>query len=204
MQEIMMDAITKQAGQQLIDAAKKDMQIRTELLEAGELMNTVYHPRMEQCHIENAALLEKFLDTYGWPVPSKWGKEVHDAAWLIGIHAVGQPKVLKRVFHYIEKLWQTKEVDGGNYARLYDRIALYEGRPQKYGTQLWTSPKGWYAANLESPDKVDEWRASVGLDSLEDWIKESSEGDFNGFTDDEQSPQDEQFVLWLKSCGWRK
>jgi len=199
-----MNSIEKQAGQQLIDAAKKDMCIRAELLESGELMKAIYHPRMEKCHIENAAILEKFLDAYGWPAPSTWSNEVHDAAWLIGIHSVGQPNILKRVFYFIEKLWQAKEVDGGNYARLYDRIALYEGRPQKYGTQLWASIKGWYAPDLENPEKVDEYRRSVNLSRLHDWIKEASEGDFNGYTQDDQSPHDEKFIAWLTSCGWRK
>jgi len=198
-----MNSINKQAGQQLIDAAKKDMQIRSELLEAEELMKMEYHPRMEQCHIENASLLEQFLDTYGWPVPSKWGTEVHNAAWLIGIHSIGQPKVLKRVFYCIEKLWQAKEITGDNYARLYDRIALYEGRPQKYGTQLWSSTKGWYAPDLENSKKVDEYRGSVDLPPLQDWIEEATKGDFNGYTEEDQSPHDEKFVAWLKSCGWR-
>ena len=195
--------IDTSAGQKLIDAAKKDMQIRTELLDAGELMKTGYHPRMEQCHIENAILLEQFLDVYGWPNPSQWGMDVHEAAWLIGIHSIGQPKVLRRVFQYVEKLWQIKEITGGDYARLYDRIALYEGRLQKYGTQLWPSRQGWYAPNLENSKEVDVYRKLVDLPLLLDWIKEASEGDFNGYTEIDQSPSDEKFIEWLKLSGWR-
>ena len=37
----------------------------------------------------------------------------------------------------------------------------------------------------------------------EDWIKEAAEGDFNGYTEEDQSPRDEKFVAWSKSCGWR-
>jgi hypothetical protein len=53
-------------------------------------------------------------------------------------------------------------------AMLEDRVALREGRKQRYGTQLkWNeSVKAYRIAPMEDPDHVDERRKAVGLSPL--------------------------------------
>jgi hypothetical protein len=59
------------------------------------------------------------------------------------------------------------EADGAAYALMYDRLALSEGRPQRYGSQMRCSD-GQYDVGepVDDIDRVDSRRASVGLGTL--------------------------------------
>jgi hypothetical protein len=55
---------------------------------------------------------------------------------------------------------------------LEDRVALGEGRPQTYGSQLRTDGNGpLYVPAIADPDHVDERRAAVGLPPMADYVK---------------------------------
>jgi hypothetical protein len=58
-------------------------------------------------------------------------------------------------------------------ALLEDRVALAEGRPQTYGSQIMRegNAENYYVRALLDPDHVDERRASVGLGPLADYVK---------------------------------
>jgi hypothetical protein len=61
---------------------------------------------------------------------------------------------------------------GASLALLEDRIALGEGRPQTYGSQLLREGNGpLFVQAMEDPDKLDERRASVGLPPMADYLK---------------------------------
>ncbi len=187
--------------QDLIDAAKRDMEYLAQLKEEDVLFT--YNPSMRAIHEENARLLEKFLDVYGWPYPSQYGHEVHYAAWLIAIHAISKPELLKRVVAILEKALHAGEPVANEYAKLSDRVGLYEGRGQTYGTQFFPSPDGWYARELLDPERVDERRATLGLSTFEENRKEvgAAEG---GLMDEALMQEDEKrYRAFLKEFGWR-
>ena len=192
-------------SKQLLNAVKRDKQIYKELFDAGEFNKPVYNPVMKQCHEENADLLERFLDTYGWPFPQDYSEEVHEAAWFIAIHAISRPALIKKVAHIMHDAYKAGKISGKYYANFYDRIELYEGRKQLYGTHLFPTKTGWQAKYLMDPETVNERRKSLGLQSLEDWITES-ENEGSGVHDsgvDEETYQKE-FYIWCKETGWRK
>ena len=57
-------------------------------------------------------------------------------------------------------------------AMLEDRIAMFEGRPQKYGSQLVVAADGTQTVyQLLNPKKVDEWRREKGMGPLADYLK---------------------------------
>ena len=69
------------------------------------------------------------------------------------------------------------EVDKGkasaqNYAYLLDRVKVNTGKLQVYGTQMVLNEKqtSYQTQPLIDPEKVNERRASVGLDSIEAYI----------------------------------
>ena len=162
-----------------------------------------YNPGMRAIHEENAQLLEKFLNTYGWPYPSQYGHEVHYAAWLIAIHAISKSALLKRVLIILEKALKTGEPIANEYAKLSDRIGLYEGRGQIYGTQFFPGPNGWYAHELIDSNNVDERRAALGLSTFEENKKEVGAGE-GGFMDEALMQEDEKrYIAFLKEFGWR-
>lgn len=189
------------ACQQLIDAFARDMKFRAELEQAG-LLNEGYNPQMRAIHEENAQLLEDFLDRYGWPYPSKYGKEVYEAAWMIAIHAISSPALLKKVLHILEKALQAGEPVANEYTKFYDRIALYEGHQQVYGTQFAPSPTGWVAWDLYDPAHVDERRKALGLSSFLENKQECGAGEGGFATAEELERYDAYWEVFLKEVGW--
>ena len=188
--------------QKLIDAAKRDMEYLA-ALEEKEILFT-YNPGMRAIHEENAQLLQQFLNEYGWPMPSKYGHEVHYAAWLIAIHAISQPALLKRVLNILEDALAAGESVANEYTKLYDRIGLYEGRGQTYGTQFFPSPQGWYARELDDPQHVNERRASLGLSTFEENKQEVGAGEGGYMSAEHMAENEKRFQSFLKEVGWCK
>lgn len=184
--------------QALSDALQRDTELLNQLRDSGELFKARYHPLMQQCHEENALLLEQFLEKYGWPLPSEYG-QAHETAWMIAIHAISRPDLLKRVL----KIFEDNNIKDGCYARLYDRIELYQGRKQKYGTQFFTSKYGWYVRDLADPTHVDERRKEVNLPPLSVALEECKEF-HSGITDEDEDKFEQEFTAWLQKAGWRK
>lgn len=110
---------------------------------------------------------------------------------------------MKEALKSIKALLDIGEDVSYQYASLYDRIEIFEGNPQLYGTQLAPSKEGWYAFNLKEPDKVDDYRASIGLSTLAEKIAEFTNSSEPGFTEDEEE-EHKKFEEWLKNSAWRK
>ena len=65
----------------------------------------------------------------------------------------------------LEPLALAGEIDGQDYGLMYDRLAVNEGRPQRYGTQV-TCKAGKLVIdwdNLEDPANADERRRALGF-----------------------------------------
>ena len=89
---------------------------------------------------------------------------------------------------------------------LEDRIRFFEGRPQRYGTQLdWDADGNLSPGEVEDPQLLAERRAAVGLPPLEEQIEDArtraaAEGDL--------PPADHQAYVdgrdrWAAKAGWR-
>jgi len=194
--------IQEQVDQKLIDAAEHDIAVRTELEKDGSLFEG-YHPKMREVHEKNAEILTTFINLHGWPVPSRWGKDVHEAAWLIAIHAISKPDILRGALHALEKALNQGELVAEQYARLFDRIALYEGRQQEYGTQFFPDKHGkWYARDLDSIESAEKRRSAIGMISFAQNQKEINEWATTLPT--VPPPVDEKnFLQFLIETGWR-
>lgn len=70
---------------------------------------------------------------------------------------------MEAVPSYLEPLVATDEVDGENHAKMYDRLAIFEGHPQRYGTQFTCVESRWNLAPLEDEARVDSWRAEMNF-----------------------------------------
>jgi hypothetical protein len=190
------------ACQNLIDAAAHDMEVFVELEKTNTLFNG-YNPKMRLVHEQNAQLLEEFIMQYGWPLPLTFGKDVHEAAWLIAIHAISKPGMLKSTLQLLEQALQAGQPVAEEYAKLFDRIALYEGRKQYYGTQFFPSPMGWIARDLLDPENVDERRALLGLSTFLEG-KQACGAVQGGIIDEtEMERYNTDFLIFLKDSGWR-
>jgi hypothetical protein len=152
---------------ELLAMRAEDAHVRQELVEANQLGGP-YVPRMEAVHTRNASRLRALIAEHGWPGEDLAGEDGAEAAWLIAQHAVGEPDFQRRALAYLRDAAARGRVPAWHAAYLEDRIALHEGRPQRYGTQWVDDPRDGRARpwTLADPERVDDLRASVGLKPL--------------------------------------
>src|SRR4051812_29082488 len=160
--------INESLRQELVSMREEDLRVRGELEAAGELGGP-YVPRMEAVHVRNAARLRELIAQYGWPAEDVAGEDGAMAAWFIVQHAVGEPDFQRRTLALLREYAAAGRIPAAHAAYLEDRIAMQEGRPQRFGTQWMDSPEDgrirpW---KLEDPERVNELRASVGLPKLQ-------------------------------------
>jgi len=180
----------------------EDLRVREELVASGEL-GGAYVPRMEEVHMRNAARLRELIELHGWPTEDVAGKDGAEAAWFITQHAIGEPEFQRRALKLIQARIAEGRVPAWHAAYLEDRIAMYECRPQRYGTQWMDDPRDgrirpW---TLADPERVDELRAQVGLEPLHP-IPEPGP-DLPQENREEIQQNYRWWEQWLVSKGWR-
>ena len=160
--------LNTQLRDELLAMQHADESLRAELARANALVGHHYVPAMQAIHERNAARLSQILDQHGWPHEQLVGPDGAYAAWLIVQHAIGDPPLQRRALALLEKESLAQKVPLWQPAYLSDRIALYEGRPQKYGTQSLDDPRDGLSRPwlIEDPQQVDALRATVGLAPL--------------------------------------
>ena len=186
--------------EELIAMRAEDLRVREELLQSGEL-GQGYAPRMEAVHHQNAARLREIIAEHGWPDRELAGDDGTLAAWFIAQHAIGEPDFQRQALRLIREKVKQGKVPPAQEAYLFDRIAMYEGRPQRYGTQSLPCADGQYRRwTTEDPDHLNERRGMVGLPPL---------GEDPAGT--EPTPQAlaeyrewlRGYEDWLRKAGWR-
>ncbi len=180
----------------------EDMQVRDELLASGEL-GRAYVPRMEEVHRRNAARLRELIELHGWPAEDIAGKDGAEAAWLIAQHAIGEPKFQRHTLTLLRACIAEGRVPAWHAAYLEDRIAMYEGRPQRYGTQWMDDPRDGRTRpwKLAEPRRVNELRAEVGLEPLRPVPERGP--DLPAEKREELERNYRWWEQWLASKGWR-
>lgn len=132
---------------------------------------------------ENTAWLKAHVAAHGWIRISDYGEAASGAAWLLVQHADRDPTFQAEILALLEPLVAAKETSGGNYAYLYDRVAVGANRPQRYGTQgRCTAKDVWEPNDLEEPDRVEALRAAADIGSLAEYQAHMSSycADFTG------------------------
>jgi hypothetical protein len=194
--------IDDQLRRELLEMRAEDKRVRQELLDSGELGGH-YVPRMEAVHKQNAKRLRELITVHGWPTDDTAGKDGAEAAWRIAQHAIGEPDFQREALRLLRVCAHEGRVPFWHVAYLEDRIAMYEGRPQRYGTQWMDDPvdgrtRPW---KLAEPDHVNELRAQMGLETLPPIPGPGPE-----LPAEERERMDEDrnwWEQWLASKGWR-
>jgi hypothetical protein len=189
---------------ELLAMLDEDEAVRAELAADGSLF-AGYHPRMAQVHRRNAARLTRIMAEYGWPGGSLAGEDGAWAAWIVLQHAIDDPPLQRRGLELLKLAGAQGDVPLAFLAMLEDRIRFFEGRPQVYGTQFdWDEHGQMSPTPIENAEGVDALRRSVGLEPLEERIRQMREG-----VGAEKPPADlaqrrRQQEEWARSVGWRE
>ena len=120
--------------------------------------------------LENQAALIALAPSARWFTFEDYGEEASRAAFYIVQHANVD---LWRIYvPLLEPLVGTGQIDDAQYALMYDRLAINEGRPQRYGSQYTCEGRQSRLAPLETDEAtVDERRAAMGMVSMADNAK---------------------------------
>ncbi|MDE2803924.1 MAG: hypothetical protein OXN18_02135 [Gemmatimonadota bacterium] len=158
----------------LLAMARLDRSVRAELAASGALFNAGYEPRMAQVHQRNAQRLRRIIESVGWPGSDLVGSDGAEAAWLILQHAISEPDLLRRTLPLLTAAAREGKADPAHAAMLEDRIRFFEGRPQRYGTQLdWDADGSLSPGEVEDPQELAERREAAGLPPLEEHIEDA-------------------------------
>jgi len=120
--------------------------------------------------------LVEIVDEHGWPGLSLVGKDGEDAAWTIAQHSDLDPEIQARFLEDLRAAFERGEASPGNLAYLEDRVAVAQGKPQTYGTQVGCGPDGPAPATpIADEAGVEQRRKEAGLDPLADYLEEMAE-----------------------------
>ncbi|QNI33829.1 hypothetical protein H7849_07910 [Alloacidobacterium dinghuense] len=188
---------------ELIRMKDYDLEVRQRLLDEGKL-GGFYVPEMEAVHRQNSARLREIIAEHGWPHEEIAGEDGAKAAWLIAQHAIGEPDFQRQSLQYLQRYAAEGKLPAWQAAYIEDRIAIQEGRPQRYGTQWIDDIRDGLTRPLplEDPERVNELRASVGLGPLHP-IPPPGPDLPEEMQKQEQANRD-AWEAWFVRVGWRK
>ena len=190
----------------IIGLKNADLEFRDKLIQSGQPSDG-YNEEMKELHNRNAKTLNEIIDKIGYPTSDKVGKEASEATWLVIQHSIGQPDFMKKCVKLLEVAVSENKANSKNLAYLTDRVAVFEGKPQLYGTQFDWDENGELSPNhFDDLQKVNQRRKSVGLNSLEeqtDIIRIQAKNEKQSPpTDFEKRKQ--EIEKWKKTVGWTK
>ncbi|MES3030756.1 MAG: DUF6624 domain-containing protein [Pseudomonadota bacterium] len=196
-------AMSEDLRKNLIALAEKDRLTRKRLIAEGALFEG-YHPEMQALHESNADRLAEIIPTYGWPTSEIVGPDGAEAAWLIVQHAISRPAFQKACLTHLQEAADAGSAPPWQPAMLLDRIRMFEGLPQIYGTQFdWDDAGEMSPVPIQDPVSVDDRRAKIGLPSLKESLTK-----YRARLRPENRPTDlarhaAERQEWLVKAGWR-
>jgi len=122
----------------------------------------------------NTDRLKAILEATSWEeIDAMQGGRILRFAWSLVSHANHDPAFQSDALAQLERL----QLDGGlqhlnrsDFANVYDKVALTEGRLQRYGTQLDCESGDWQPFDVEAPEALAARRRDMGLEPLQDYI----------------------------------
>ena len=196
--------IYEKIANQIIALKDADLAYRDQLIQQGEL-GKGYNNEMENLHIKNAMTLDEIIKSIGYPTVDKVGVEASEAAWLVIQHAISMPIFMKKCLKLLEEAVGKGEANPIQLAYLSDRIAVYEERPQLYGTSFdWDINGELNPKPYDNLIMVNKRRKSLGLNSVEEQTEVMRD---RVAQEGEHSPEDykgrkKKYDAWRREVGW--
>ena len=111
----------------------------------------------------------KILDSRGFVGSDKVGNAV-GTFWAVIQHS--DINIQKKYLPLFREAAQRGDIAKESVAMMEDRINMFEGKPQRYGSQIeedeFGNPRLY---KLLDESKVDEWRSEMGMEPLKDYLR---------------------------------
>lgn len=114
----------------------------------------------------NRDRLKEIIGEFGFPTKQLVGKDAMQGIFSMIQHSDGDREWQREQLPHIEKAVKQGDMDGQNYAYLYDRIKINGGEKQRYGTQFENVDlinKRVELAETEEIENLDRRRMEVGM-----------------------------------------
>ncbi|TRO96329.1 hypothetical protein FKB34_04550 [Glycocaulis profundi] len=116
--------------------------------------------------LDSTAFLKRVTGEIGWFTISDYGEEADEMAWLLAQHTP-ESAFMAEILDRLTVLARSGETNPRHYAYLHDRVAIRDGRPQRYGTQFSCIGGRLVPREIEDRDEVDARRAELGMEPLQ-------------------------------------
>ena len=119
---------------------------------------------------DNQSRVVSIIEKCGFPTKEKVGQKGMESVFLVIQH--GTKKLRAKYFSFIKMSAEKGELNLGAVALMEDRMLMENGVKQKYGSQVVKNVSGrWTLYPIEDPQNVNKRRASMGLNTIEEYLK---------------------------------
>lgn len=164
----------------LAEVREADQTIRNQMMELTkavtiegrtELIDSLLHTseQMELIDARNISIVDSLLHQ---GLPKGLAADSYETIWLVIDHApLGKQETYLPL---IEQMSARNLIGKDDYATLFDRIAMGQNRPQRYGTQSVqfgvNEAQQLHLWPVENPEILDSLRASVGMSPIAEYL----------------------------------
>ena len=152
--------------------AKREQSLRMKYLKTNREED---FQRIKEVDKINREEFKKIFKEIGY-ISSEYGKDIQLAAFLIVHHMPKEDTPFMKQYLSLMKN-DLGNINPLNYAQLVDRVRIYEGKNQLYGTQFTSieGKKGKYRLHkVYNSKEVDKRRKEIGLEPLKEYIEKIS------------------------------
>ena len=118
----------------------------------------------------NLIKVKAILDQYGWLGSDIVGGQGNQTIFLVIQHA--DLRTQEKYLPMMQEAVRHGKAKGSHLALLIDRVEMYNGRPQIYGSQLNGENGKYKFYPILDEANVNKRRAEVGLEPLEEYAKQ--------------------------------
>ena len=120
----------------------------------------------------NTITVTRIIRAHGWLGRNEIGAMPNYKLSILMQHAA--PDTLRKYLPIMREAFAKGNMSGRHIAMVEDRVKMYNGEKQIYGTQLRMNPetKALALYPIEKEEEVNKRRASVGLMPIEEYLKE--------------------------------
>ena len=139
---------------------------RTEFIDSLILVNEI----VERNDARNIKVVDKILKR---GLPQGLSEESYKTIWIVIDHAPLEKQ--EQYLPLVEQMANASYIGLDEYAILYDRVAMGQNRPQRYGSQIVQFGNAdnlqLYVWPIEDAEKLDSLRNAVGMSSFYNYLK---------------------------------